>query len=72
MKMRKPIFELPKDKIPEDRTDRQYLEDVLYIRKAALEETFRERRIFEAEYDIEVEILINEIDSLEAQLGEDK
>jgi len=66
--MRKPILELPKDKIPEDRTDRQYLEDVLYIRKAALEETYIERRIFEAEYDIEVEILINEIDSLEAQM----
>jgi len=66
--MRKPILELPKDKIPKDRTDRQYLEDVLYIRKAALKETFIERRIFEAEYDIEVEILINEIDSLEAQM----
>jgi len=70
--MIKPIFELPKEKIPKDRTDRQYLEDVLYIRKAALKETFRERRIFEAEYDIEVEILINEIDSLEAQIGEEE
>ena len=70
--MRKPIFELPKKKIPKDKPDREYLKDVLYLRKLALKEIFIERRVFEAEYDDEVEILKNEIDSLEAQIGEDK
>ena len=70
--MRKSILELPRDKIPEDRTDRQYLRDLLNRRKVGLKETFVERRVSEAEYDIKVEILKNEIDSLKAQIGEEK